>query len=61
MLVHDGCTTAGIGCIDCKKRFHENLKKVLDPIRTRYGELSGDGRKHRIHKHTEDSKNVPTT
>jgi tryptophanyl-tRNA synthetase len=44
-LIHDGCTTAGIGCIDCKKRFHENLKKVLDPIRQRHADLSGDGRK----------------
>jgi tryptophanyl-tRNA synthetase len=43
--IHNGCTTAGIGCIDCKKRFHANLMKVLDPIRTRYGELSGDGGK----------------
>ena len=42
--IHDGCTTAGIGCIDCKKRFQANLMKVLDPIRERYGELSGSGR-----------------
>jgi tryptophanyl-tRNA synthetase len=42
--IHDGCTTAGIGCIDCKKRFHANLMKVLDPIRERYTELSGSGR-----------------
>ncbi len=43
-LVHDGCTTAGIGCIDCKKRFHANLMKTLDPIRERYAELTGDRR-----------------
>ena len=43
--IHDGCTTAGIGCIDCKKRFQANLMKVLDPIRDRYAELSGSGRK----------------
>jgi tryptophanyl-tRNA synthetase len=42
--IHHGCTTAGIGCIDCKKRFHANLMKILDPIRARYGELSGAGR-----------------
>ncbi len=42
--IHDGCTTAGIGCIDCKKRFQANLMKVLDPIRERFGELSGSGR-----------------
>ena len=43
-LIHDGCTTAGIGCIDCKKRFHANLMKTLDPIRARYAELAGDRR-----------------
>jgi len=43
-LIHDGCTTAGIGCIDCKKRFHANLMKTLDPIRERYAELAGDRR-----------------
>jgi tryptophanyl-tRNA synthetase len=42
--IHDGCTSAGIGCIDCKKILHANLMKVLDPIRTRYTELSGPGR-----------------
>jgi len=40
-LVHDGCTTAGMGCIDCKKRLHANLMKVLDPIRERHAELAG--------------------
>jgi len=42
--IHTGCTTAGIGCIDCKKRFHKNLMTVLDPIRERHAELSGSGR-----------------
>ncbi len=40
--VHQGCTTAGIGCIDCKKRFHRHLMTVLDPIRERYRELEGN-------------------
>jgi tryptophanyl-tRNA synthetase len=39
--IHKGCTTAGIGCIDCKKVFHGRLMKILDPIRGRYGELTG--------------------
>ncbi|OHD69769.1 MAG: tryptophan--tRNA ligase, partial [Spirochaetes bacterium RBG_13_68_11] len=39
--VHTGCTTAGIGCIDCKKKFHKNLMAVLDPIRNRYNDLAG--------------------
>lgn len=34
-----GCTEAGIGCIDCKKIFFANLRKVLDPIRERRLEL----------------------
>jgi tryptophanyl-tRNA synthetase len=39
--IHDGCTTARIGCIDCKKRFQTNLMKVLNPIQERYVELAG--------------------
>jgi tryptophanyl-tRNA synthetase len=39
--VYTGCTTAGIGCIDCKKKFHKNLMAVLDPIRNRYNDLAG--------------------
>jgi tryptophanyl-tRNA synthetase len=35
----EGCTTAGIGCIDCKKIFFENLIRVLDPIRKKRREL----------------------
>jgi tryptophanyl-tRNA synthetase len=35
----EGCTTAGIGCIDCKRIFFENLMKTLDPIRVRRREL----------------------
>jgi tryptophanyl-tRNA synthetase len=37
--VHEGCTTAGIGCIDCKKRLFENLKADLERIRARADEL----------------------
>ena len=29
----DGCRTAGIGCIECKKRMYEGMEKVLAPIR----------------------------
>ena len=43
--IHHGCTTAGIGCIDCKKRFQVHLMKQLDPIRDRYAALAGGGRK----------------
>ncbi len=39
-IVAQGCRTAGIGCIDCKKLFLDNLMKELDPIRERYQELA---------------------
>jgi tryptophanyl-tRNA synthetase len=39
--VHVGCTTAGIGCIDCKKRLFEGLKDDLARIRARGDELRG--------------------
>jgi tryptophanyl-tRNA synthetase len=37
--VEHGCTTAAIGCIDCKKRLAENIETELGPIRERYEEL----------------------
>lgn len=37
--VREGCTSAGIGCIQCKKKLLENMEKVLGPIRNRAEEL----------------------
>jgi len=37
--VRVGCTTAGIGCIDCKKWLFEGIKADLDRIRARREEL----------------------
>jgi len=37
--IDKGCTTAGIGCIDCKKMLFENVKKELTPIREKALEL----------------------
>jgi tryptophanyl-tRNA synthetase len=37
--VAEGCRMAGIGCIDCKRKLHEQMMKVLDPIRERAKEL----------------------
>jgi tryptophanyl-tRNA synthetase len=37
--VAEGCRTAGIGCIDCKKVLIRNLFKVLEPIWARRAEL----------------------
>jgi tryptophanyl-tRNA synthetase len=33
--VVEGCTTASIGCIDCKKILINNLNTFMDPIRER--------------------------
>jgi tryptophanyl-tRNA synthetase len=40
--VHTGCTTAGIGCIDCKKMLLEGVKADLARIRARAEALHGD-------------------
>ncbi len=40
--IDKGCTTAGIGCIDCKKMLFENVKKELTPIREKALELEKD-------------------
>jgi tryptophanyl-tRNA synthetase len=38
--VAHGCRTAGIGCLDCKRKLLDNLMTVLDPIQERYSELN---------------------
>lgn len=37
--VQEGCTSAGIGCLQCKKKLLENMEKVLGPIRERAEDL----------------------
>jgi tryptophanyl-tRNA synthetase len=37
--VNHGCTTAAIGCIDCKKKLVQNIENDMGPIRRRYEEL----------------------
>jgi len=37
--VAEGCRTAGIGCIDCKKVLIKNVRKVLEPIWEKRNEL----------------------
>ncbi len=39
--VAQGCRTAAIGCLDCKRRLLDNLMKVLEPIQERYHDLEG--------------------
>ncbi|MFI5303725.1 MAG: tryptophan--tRNA ligase [Nitrospiria bacterium] len=38
----EGCRTAGIGCIDCKKILHTSMKLTLDPIRENRMKLALD-------------------
>jgi len=40
--VVEGCTTAGIGCIDCKKVLIGHLNEYLRPLRERRRELASD-------------------
>ena len=40
--VRQGCTTAGIGCIDCKSAMAENLIKWIEPVRTRRLQYEND-------------------
>lgn len=40
--VAEGCRTAGIGCIDCKKVLIKNVFKVLEPIWEKRQQLSND-------------------
>ena len=37
----EGCRTAGIGCIDCKKILLKHLRAALDPIRERADAIRG--------------------
>jgi len=47
--VHEGCTTAGIGCLDCKQVFLKHLEAELQPIRDRRIELA---------KHMDDVRDI---
>ena len=37
-----GCRTAGIGCLDCKRRLAENMARELEPARERYRRYEAD-------------------
>ena len=39
------CRKAGIGCVDCKLRFANNLNKHLEPFRAKRAELASDPNK----------------
>ena len=40
--VADGCRTARIGCVECKKRLIRNVVSKLAPMRERRLQLEGD-------------------
>jgi tryptophanyl-tRNA synthetase len=40
--VAEGCRTAAIGCIDCKKMLFENMRKELAPIQEKAAALMSD-------------------
>lgn len=39
-MINAECRRAGIGCVDCKKRFAENLNKHLEPFREKRAKIS---------------------
>ncbi|QTA38184.1 tryptophan--tRNA ligase [Thermosipho ferrireducens] len=40
--VKNGCTTASIGCVDCKKLLLKNMLSTLEPIWERYDKLTNE-------------------
>ena len=38
--IRQGCTSAGMGCVDCKKRFLTHLSAFLEPLQARRAELT---------------------
>jgi tryptophanyl-tRNA synthetase len=41
-MINVECRKAGIGCVDCKLRFANNLNKHLEPFRAKRAELAAD-------------------
>ena len=41
-MINVECRRAGIGCVDCKKRYAENLNKALQPFRVKRAQLAAD-------------------
>jgi tryptophanyl-tRNA synthetase len=42
-MINTECRRAGIGCVDCKLRFANNLNRSLEPFRTQRDELASRG------------------
>ncbi|ABR30192.1 tryptophan--tRNA ligase [Thermosipho melanesiensis] len=56
--VKDGCTTAKIGCVDCKKLLLKNMKEKLEPIWDRYNTLTDDYVRNVINDGNQKARNV---
>jgi tryptophanyl-tRNA synthetase len=58
--IADGCRTAGIGCIECKKILIKNVLKVMEPIWQRRNQLLRDSDilQDIVNKGTEKAKKV---
>ncbi len=41
-MIDTECRRAGIGCVDCKKRFAANLNAYLEPFRAKRAEVASD-------------------
>jgi tryptophanyl-tRNA synthetase len=57
--VYDGCTTASIGCIECKGWVADSVVRVLEPIQERRAGYEANPRK--VDEILEDGKNRATT
>jgi tryptophanyl-tRNA synthetase len=44
-MINTECRQAGIGCVDCKKRFAENLNKSLETFRAKRDEIASQPQK----------------
>ncbi len=45
--IAEGCRTAAIGCLECKRKLLDNLMKVLEPIQERYQSFTANDREIR--------------
>ncbi len=56
--VEDGCKSATIGCVECKKWCAQSIEKVLEPIREKRASLSNEEIDNIIKKGNEKAKEI---
>lgn len=58
--VREGCTTAGIGCLDCKQHIIDSVLQELEPLQERAREFEQDPERVRtiIHEGSEAAREV---